>query len=258
MGFTDVHDLTDEPVGSTEKIDSNESVLQLKMVRDWLEWSPQLRELILSGMIKALSDEVTVESSWKNYASERNVRFNEMEYHLPREARLAGAARGTHRAGNTAPRGVFPHRGALRQGRRYLAQPVLPARYAARSQCTVSSRRITSRTSRPSSPSSANTTAARTGVSSIRCSAEDFRKLYPRWDDFAASAQGNWIRRDDSSIPIWPACLAEAVPGGKRMKRRTLILGGVAGALGLGALLRPRDVGQDHCAVFSRAQRRAG
>ncbi len=34
------------------------------------------------------------------------------------------------------------------------------------------------------------------------------------------------------------------------MKRRTLILGGVAGALGLGAVLRPRDHGQDHSDYF--------
>ncbi len=35
------------------------------------------------------------------------------------------------------------------------------------------------------------------------------------------------------------------------MKRRTLILGGVAGTLGLGALLRPRDRGRDHSAYFT-------
>lgn len=34
------------------------------------------------------------------------------------------------------------------------------------------------------------------------------------------------------------------------MKRRTLILGGAAGALGLGALLRPRDNGSDHSDYF--------
>jgi FAD-linked oxidoreductase len=85
MGFTDVHDLTNEPLGSTEKIDGNESVQELKLARDWLEGSPKLRELLLSSLIKTLKDEVRVESSWKNYISERNVRFNEMEYHLPRE-----------------------------------------------------------------------------------------------------------------------------------------------------------------------------
>ncbi len=85
MGFTDTHDITDEPIGSTDKLDSNDSANDLRMARDWLEWSPRLRELILGSYARTLSTEVTVESSWKNYASERDVRFNEMEYHLPRE-----------------------------------------------------------------------------------------------------------------------------------------------------------------------------
>jgi FAD/FMN-containing dehydrogenase len=85
MGFTDVHDLTGDPVGSTETIDGNEGVMELKIARDWLEDFPRLRELVLGGYMRTLADEVTVESSWKNYTSERNVRFNEMEYHLPRE-----------------------------------------------------------------------------------------------------------------------------------------------------------------------------
>ncbi len=84
-GFTDVHDYTDEPLGSTEKVDGNEAVEYLKIARDWLEWSPGLRELILGTYAGTIEDEITIESSWKNYASERNVRFNEMEYHLPRE-----------------------------------------------------------------------------------------------------------------------------------------------------------------------------
>lgn len=85
MGFTDAHDLTDEPVAVSEKLDGNEGVMELKMLRDWLDWSPGLRELILGSYARTLPREVTVEQSWKNYASERNVRFNEMEYHLPRE-----------------------------------------------------------------------------------------------------------------------------------------------------------------------------
>ncbi|MEM1114266.1 MAG: D-arabinono-1,4-lactone oxidase [Pseudomonadota bacterium] len=85
MGFTDAHDLTDEPIGSTEKLDGNEGVYDLKMARDYLENWPKLRELVLGSYMRTLSDEVTIENSWKNYASERNVRFNEMEYHLPRE-----------------------------------------------------------------------------------------------------------------------------------------------------------------------------
>jgi FAD-linked oxidoreductase len=85
MGFTDAHDYTDEDIGSTDKLDGNEGAEDLKTARDYLEWSPKLRELILGSYMNTLSDEVTIENSWKNYASERNVRFNEMEYHLPRE-----------------------------------------------------------------------------------------------------------------------------------------------------------------------------
>lgn len=85
MGFTDVHDFTDEPVSSTEKLDGNEGVNDLKAVRDLLEDWPRVREFILGTYLKTLDSEITIESSWKNYASERNVRFNEMEYHLPRE-----------------------------------------------------------------------------------------------------------------------------------------------------------------------------
>ena len=85
MGFTDSHNITTDPASSTEKLDGNEAARDLQLARDWLEWSPRLRELVLGSYMKTLSDEVTIENSWKNYASERNVRFNEMEYHLPRE-----------------------------------------------------------------------------------------------------------------------------------------------------------------------------
>jgi FAD/FMN-containing dehydrogenase len=59
--------------------------MELKMVRDWLEWSPTLRRLLLGAYGGTIPDEITIGNSWKNYANERNVRFNEMEYHLPRE-----------------------------------------------------------------------------------------------------------------------------------------------------------------------------
>lgn len=89
MGFTDAHDITDEPMGTTGKADPNEGTMELKMLRDWLEWSPTLRRLVLGTYASTIPDEITIGNSWKNYASERNVRFNEMEYHLPRESGLA-------------------------------------------------------------------------------------------------------------------------------------------------------------------------
>ena len=88
MGFTQTLDITEEPVGATEQIDPNEGTENLKQVRDWLQDWPRLRELVLGGMARLLDDETAVESSWRNFAHERNVRFNEMEYHLPRESGL--------------------------------------------------------------------------------------------------------------------------------------------------------------------------
>lgn len=84
-GFYDTHNYTDEAPFSTEKEDQNEAAMQLKDLRDWLSWSPALRELVLKGVVATMDDEVSVAEAWQSYASPRMVRFNEMEYHLPRE-----------------------------------------------------------------------------------------------------------------------------------------------------------------------------
>jgi FAD-linked oxidoreductase len=85
MGFTEAQDITEDLPGSTDKVDMNDGTEDLKLARDWLEDFPRLRELILGAGIGMLEDEETITNSWKNYANERNIRFNEMEYHLPRE-----------------------------------------------------------------------------------------------------------------------------------------------------------------------------
>lgn len=85
MGFIDVQNITDDPITATDKLDQNDGAEDLKTARDLLSWSPKLRELVMGSYMKTLPKEVSVANSWQNYASERNVRFNEMEYHLPRE-----------------------------------------------------------------------------------------------------------------------------------------------------------------------------
>jgi FAD/FMN-containing dehydrogenase len=82
------HDITTEEKFSTPTVDPNEGVMELKMARDYLGWSDFLRGLPLAMVMDGYEKEVSVEASWLNYASERNVRFNEMEYHLPRESGL--------------------------------------------------------------------------------------------------------------------------------------------------------------------------
>ncbi len=92
MGFTDVQDITDAPTSSTDKLDQNDGAATLKQIRDWLSATPRIRELVLSSYMKSLDKEVSVAPSWQNYATERNVRFNEMEYHLPRATGLNAVA----------------------------------------------------------------------------------------------------------------------------------------------------------------------
>ncbi|MEZ5570891.1 MAG: D-arabinono-1,4-lactone oxidase [Halioglobus sp.] len=189
MGFTDTHDLTDEKVGSTEKIDSNESVQDLKMARDWLEGMPRLRQLILSGVVNTLSDEVTVESSWKNYASERNVRFNEMEYHLPREHGLA-ALREVRTALETQhPEVFFPIEVRFIKGDDIWLSP-----FYQRDTCSIAVHRYFEEDYRPYFKTLEPIFRKYHGrphwgkLNTLQ--RDDFRKLYPRWDDFVA------VRRD--------------------------------------------------------------
>ena len=85
MGFQDTQNITTEAESSTEKTDQNDGVETLKTLRNALSWSSTIRELSIGTYMKTIEDEVTIANSWQNYATERNVRFNEMEYHLPRE-----------------------------------------------------------------------------------------------------------------------------------------------------------------------------
>jgi FAD-linked oxidoreductase len=185
MGFTDVHNLTTEPVGSTRKIDSNESVLELKKLRDWLDGMPKLRQLILSGMAKSISDEVTVESSWKNYASERNVRFNEMEYHLPREHGLT-ALREVRTALETQhPEVFFPIEVRFVKGDDIWLSP-----FYQRDTCSIAVHHYFEEDYKPYFKTIEPILRKYHGrphwgkLNTL--SRGEFRKLYPRWDDFVA------------------------------------------------------------------------
>lgn len=86
MGFIDLHNITEAQPSRTEEMDQNDGANTLKDVRDYLGWSDTIRELVLNSFMSGIKKEVVVANSWQNYAKERNVRFNEMEYHLPREA----------------------------------------------------------------------------------------------------------------------------------------------------------------------------
>ena len=185
MGFTDTHDITTEPVSTTEKLDGNEGVRDLQLARDWLERTPRLRQLVLGSYMKTLGDEVTVENSWKNYASERNVRFNEMEYHLPREHGLA-ALREVRTALETQhPEVFFPI-----EVRFVKADDIWLSPFYRRDCCSIAVHRFFEDDYRPYFSTIEPIFRKYHGrphwgkLNTLQVA--DFRKLYPRWDDFAA------------------------------------------------------------------------
>jgi len=69
-------------------IADDEGFASLKSAYDWLGWSPALRQFLLQTVISGIEEDVVVEDSWKLFPSERNDRFNEMEYHLPQDEAL--------------------------------------------------------------------------------------------------------------------------------------------------------------------------
>lgn len=84
-GFVDIQDITEAELQATEQTDQNEGLYTLQSIRDWLSWSPRLREFAMGMYLRTLPTEYSVAPSWETYTHSRAVRFNEMEYHLPRE-----------------------------------------------------------------------------------------------------------------------------------------------------------------------------
>jgi FAD-linked oxidoreductase len=82
------HDETDAPDTPRLLSESDDGVMQLKALRDYLSWFPFLRKRLLGAAIANAPEENIIGESWQLLASERNVPFNEMEYHLPPEGAL--------------------------------------------------------------------------------------------------------------------------------------------------------------------------
>lgn len=78
-------DLSDDPITPRGEDGDNEAVRELKMLRDYASWWPWLRKKLITGVSNAIPPEEHVDWWWNIYPSDRAVRFNEMEYHLPRE-----------------------------------------------------------------------------------------------------------------------------------------------------------------------------
>ncbi len=82
---TDPTDAALKPRGPDQDTDMLRS---LKRLRDLLGLAPSLRRRIARSLLADLPAEESIDDSWKLLSNERPVRFNEMEFHLPRENQM--------------------------------------------------------------------------------------------------------------------------------------------------------------------------
>ena len=78
-------DPTDEPLRPRGADQDNNAVLEMKQLRDVLAWWPSARRWLMNRSTEDYQPEEAVDVWYKVFPSSRAVRFNEMEYHLPRE-----------------------------------------------------------------------------------------------------------------------------------------------------------------------------
>ncbi|WP_182482286.1 D-arabinono-1,4-lactone oxidase [Henriciella barbarensis] len=87
-GISIAHEETDAPATPRPESDDDDAVLGLKRARDYAGDNVSSRREFLAGAFEQFDGEDVIGNSWQLLASERNVPFNEMEYHLPVETAL--------------------------------------------------------------------------------------------------------------------------------------------------------------------------
>jgi FAD-linked oxidoreductase len=105
--FTDLaanitHDETDLPATAPTASSDDVFLEALKQLRNLLGFSTPLRKAAAKALLGGTKPETAVGEGWKLLSTERPVRFNEMEFHLPPETQMAAlkevvAAIETHR-----------------------------------------------------------------------------------------------------------------------------------------------------------------
>ncbi|MCF1432595.1 D-arabinono-1,4-lactone oxidase [Agrobacterium vitis] len=78
-------DITDETGDFQVTSEDEDGLATLKKLRTFLRWFPGLRRKLIGNAMAKLSDEEAVGEWMKVYVTDRQTKFNEMEYHLPFE-----------------------------------------------------------------------------------------------------------------------------------------------------------------------------
>lgn len=78
-------DPTDDPIIPRANEQDDNALMDMRKLRDVLEWWPGMRRFLLNKATQGFHPEESVDTWYKIFPSNRPTRFNEMEYHLPRE-----------------------------------------------------------------------------------------------------------------------------------------------------------------------------
>lgn len=169
---------TDEPETPVPVNEDDDGLRQLKMLEDWLGWSPPIRRWTIQKILGGMEPEERVDYSHKTLSTTRGVRFNEMEYHLPREAAPGALREIIETIEKTTSRSSSRSKSAPPRPTTSGSAPFTAAR-ALRSPSINFMNGTTNPISKPSNRSSANIRAARIGASSTRWSRRILRASTP-------------------------------------------------------------------------------
>lgn len=86
------HDETDDPVAPRGPDQDVEFLQALRGLRNLLGFATPLRKAAAKALLSTAKPETAVDEGWKLLSTERPVRFNEMEFHLPVENQLKALA----------------------------------------------------------------------------------------------------------------------------------------------------------------------
>ena len=84
LGIT--NDESPLPPGAVPPTRDTDGLEDLRSLRDWLAWAPPLRRATAKAIIAQFGPETLTAPSYQLLSTERPIRFNEMEYHIPRES----------------------------------------------------------------------------------------------------------------------------------------------------------------------------
>lgn len=102
------HDETDDPAEPRGPDQDTEFLQALRGLRNLLGFATPLRKAAAHALLSTAKPETAVDEGWKLLSTERPVRFNEMEFHLPVENQLKALEEVVHTIEKERPDVFFP------------------------------------------------------------------------------------------------------------------------------------------------------